>query len=103
MPILQSNVTSTGNTLYSSNGNTVITWVSLCNYTAGNITANLHVLQSGCSASNINMIACNVLITSGDTYQIYTGNEKLILANAQALYAIANANSMAATISYTSA
>jgi hypothetical protein len=49
------------------------------------------------------MIACNVLITSGDTYQIYTGNEKLILANAQALYAIANANSMAATISYTSA
>jgi hypothetical protein len=103
MPILQANVTTTGGNIYTSSGNTVITWVSLCNYTTGNITANLHVLQSGCSASNINMIACNVLITTGDTYQIYTGNEKLILTNAQTLYAVANANSLASTTSYTSA
>jgi hypothetical protein len=103
MPILQGSATTTGGNIYTSSGNTVITWVSLCNYTAANITANLHVLQTGCTAANINMIACNVLITSGDTYQIYTGNEKLILSNTQALYAVANANALAATVSYTSA
>ena len=103
MPILQGSATTTGGNIYTSSGNTVITWVSLCNYTAANITANLHVLQNGCSAANINMIACNVLIQSGDTYQIYTGNEKLILATTQALYAVANANALAATVSYTSA
>lgn len=103
MPITQTNVTTTGGNIYTSSGNTVVTWVSLCNFTTGNVTANLHVLQSGCSAANINMIACNVLITAGDTYQIYTGNEKLILNNSQALYAIANANSISATTSYTSA
>jgi hypothetical protein len=63
----------------------------------------VHVLASGASANSMNTIISNVLITIGDTYQIYTGNEKLLLDNAGAIYAIASANSLSAVTSYTSA
>ena len=79
MSINTANVTTTGGNIYTSSGNTVVTWLSLCNTTAGNITANVHVLASGASANSMNTIISNVLITIGDTYQIYTGNEKLLL------------------------
>ncbi len=103
MSITTANVTTTGGNIYSSSGNTVVTWTSLCNTTAGNITANVHVLASGATANAMNTIISNVLITSGDTYQIYTGNEKLLLDNGGALFAIANANAVSAVISFTSA
>lgn len=103
MSINTANVTTTGGNIYTSSGNTVVTWTSLCNTTAGNITANVHVLASGASANAMNTIISNVLITVGDTYQIYTGNEKLLLDNASAIYAIASANALSAVISYTSA
>ena len=103
MSINTANVTTTGGNIYSSSGNTVVTWLSLCNTTAGNITANVHVLASGDTANAMNTIISNVLITVGDTYQIYTGNEKILLDNAGAIYAIASANSLSAVTSYTSA
>lgn len=103
MPTISSNVTTVGGNVYSSSGNTVITWLSICNTTAANITANVHVLPNSGSANAQNTIASNVLITAGDTYQIYAGNEKLILDNGAAVYAIANANSLSAVTSYTSA
>jgi hypothetical protein len=103
MSINTANVTTTGGNIYTSSGNTVVTWLSLCNTTAGNITANVHVLASGATANSMNTIISNVLITIGDTYQIYTGNEKLLLDNAGAIYAIASANSLSAVTSYTSA
>lgn len=103
MSITTANVTTTGGNIYTSSGNTVITWLSLCNTTAGNIMANVHVLASGATANAMNTIISNVLITVGDTYQIYTGNEKLLLDNAGAIYAISNANSVSAVTSYTSA
>ena len=103
MSITTANVTTAGGNIYTSSGNTVVTWLSLCNTTAGNITANVHVLTSGATANAMNTIISNVLITVGDTYQIYTGNEKLLLDNAGAIYAIASANSISAVTSYTSA
>jgi hypothetical protein len=102
MSITTANITTSGGNIYTSTGNTVITWLSICNTTGGNITANVHVLTSGATANSMNTIASNVLITSGDTYQIYTGNEKLLLDNASAIYAIASANSLSAVTSYTS-
>jgi hypothetical protein len=103
MSIISSNITSAGQTVYTSSGNSVITWASITNWRAANITANVHVVALGNSVSNINMIVSNVLITSGDTYQIYTGNEKLVLGNGDFMYIISNANAMASTVSYTSA
>lgn len=103
MSIATANITTSGGNIYTSSGNTVITWLSICNATGGNVTANVHVLASGASANSMNTIASNVLITVGDTYQIYVGNEKLLLDNAGAIYAIANANALSAVTSYTSA
>jgi hypothetical protein len=102
MSIATANVTTVGGNIYASTGNTVVTWVSICNTTAANITANVHVLESGASANAINTIVSNVLITAGDTYQIYTGNEKLLLDNNGAIYAIANTNALSAVTSFTS-
>jgi hypothetical protein len=102
MSITSSSVTTTGGNVYTSSGNTVITWLSICNTTAGNLTANVHVLPSGASANVTNTIISNVLITGGDTLQVYMGNEKLLLDNGGAIYSIANANSLSAVISYTS-
>lgn len=103
MSIATASISTAGSNVYSSSGNTVVTWLSICNTTAGNITANVHVLVSGATANTENTIASNVLITSGDTYQIYTGNEKLLLDNNGAIYAVANANTLSAVTSYTSA
>lgn len=102
MSISTANISTTGGNIYTSTGNTVVTWLSICNATAGNITANVHVLASGATANTMNTIMSNVLITSGDTYQIYTGNEKILLDNGGALYAVANANALSAVTSYTS-
>lgn len=103
MSITTANITTVGGNVYTSTGNTVVTWLSICNTTGGNITANIHVLNSGGTANTLNTIASQVLITAGDTYQIYTGNEKILLDNNGAIYAIANANSLSAVTSYTTA
>lgn len=102
MSITTANITTDGGNIYTSTGNTVVTWLSICNTTAGNITANVHVLASGATANAMNTIISNVLITVGDTYQVYSGNEKILLDNGGAIYAIANANALSAVTSYTS-
>lgn len=97
-------ITDTGGNVYTSSGNTVITWLSMTNYSATDVAANVHVLSSGDTANAQNQILANTVITAGDTLQIYTGNEKLILANSSAIYAISNANTrLNAITSYTSA
>lgn len=104
MATTSSLITTAGNTVYTSSGNTVITWLSLTNYSAGNATANVHVVPSAGSANTQNTIISNVLITAGDTLQLYTGNEKLILENNTFVFAVCNANTaINAVTSYTSA
>lgn len=97
-------VTNTGGNVYTSTGNTVITWLSITNYTANTASANVHLLGTGQSANLQNMIAANVSITGGDTFQIYTFAEKLVLENATTIYVIANIDAtLNAVTSYTSA
>lgn len=86
-------VTNTGGNVYVSTGNTAVTWLSLTNYGAANVQANVHVLPSGGTANVQNQIVANIVVTPQDTYQIYVGNEKLILANSETIYIIANVNS----------
>ena len=47
MTIATSNVSTTTSPIYTSSGNTAITWLSLANYGVGNVTANVHVVPSG--------------------------------------------------------
>ena len=103
MTIQVGNVTTTAASVYTSVGNTAITFLSLCNYSAGNVAANVFVVPSGNSAGNTNIIINNINITVGDTYQLYAGAEKLLLNNGDSVQVNASANTAITTVtSYTS-
>jgi len=103
MTIQVGNVTTSATSVYTSVGNTAITFLSLCNYTAGNVVANVFVVPSGGSAGNTNIILSTLNITVGDTYQLYAGAEKLLLANGDSVRVNASANNAISTVtSYTS-
>jgi hypothetical protein len=104
MTIATANVTTATANVYASTGNTVVTFLSLCNYTASNVQANIFVVPSGGSAGNLTAVIANIEIAAQDTYQFYVGNEKLILGNNDSIQANASANnSISVLTSYTSA
>lgn len=103
MTIQVANVTNLGNTVYTSVGNTAITFLSICNYDAASgVTANVFVVPSGNSASTDNQILANLAVSAEDTYQLYAGGEKLLLGNGDFISIQANANTVTAVTSYTS-
>jgi len=103
MPIALGNVTSSAANVYVSNGNSAVTFLSLTNYSASNVTANLYVVPSGDTASNLNITLSELDITTKDTYQLYAASEKLLLNNGDAIVANAGAdNAISAVVSYTS-
>jgi len=112
MAITVANVTTAGNSVYTSSGNTVVTYLSLCNYGNTSVLLNIYVVpNSGGSpgtASNNNIAITSLELvsngtSSGDTYQFYVGNEKLILSNNDTIQVTSNANTVTAITSYTSA
>ena len=103
MSLTTANVTTSTANAYSSSGNTAVTFLSLANYSASNVTANVYVVPSGDSVGNLNIVVANLQITTSDTYQFYAGNEKLIMANGDTIQINASANNaIAAVVSYTS-
>lgn len=103
MPISTANVTTTNSAVYTSVGDTAVTFLSLANYSGGNVTANLYVVPSGNTAANTNIVLTSIEILSQDTYQLYAASEKLLLSNGDAIWVDASANSAVATVtSYTS-
>lgn len=103
MSLSTANVTTSTANAYVSSGDTAVTFLSLANYSASNVTANVYVVPSGDSVGNLNIVVANIQITTTDTYQLYAGNEKLILANGDSIRVDASANnSIAAVVSYTS-
>ena len=103
MPIALGNIAnSTATSAYTSVGNTAITFLSLTNYSASNVIANVFVVPSGDTAGNLNVILSQIEIATLDTYQLYAGGEKLLLDNGDSIQANANANSSITTVtSYT--
>ena len=81
MTIQTTLVTNSATTVYTSTNNTAITYMELTNVSAGALTVDIHVIPSGDSLSNKNIIAKTLSIAATDSYQIYTGGEKLLLAN----------------------
>lgn len=103
MPIATGNVTTAASAVYTSSGTTVLTFLSLCNYTAGNVVANIWVVPNGGSVGNLTAVVSSIEIAANDTYQFYVGNEKLVLGNGDTVRANANANNSITTVaSYTS-
>lgn len=103
MTIALGNLTTSAANIYVSDGNTAITFLSLTNYSASNVTANLYVVPSGETAGNLTLVLASLDITTSDTYQFYAGGEKLLLSNGDALVADASSdNSINSIVSYTS-
>jgi hypothetical protein len=95
------NVTTTIGNVYVSTGNTAVTFLTLCNYSAGNVIANVHVVPSGDSAANVNLVLSELEIAPNDTYQFYVGNEKLLLENDDSIQVNASGNTaLSAVTSY---
>ena len=103
MSISTANVTTSTANAYVSSGETAVTFLSLANYSASNVTANVYVVPSGNAVGNLNVVVANIQITTEDTYQFYAGNEKLVLASGDSIQVNASANNaIAAVVSYTS-
>ena len=101
MTISTVSVTTVGNTVYTSTGNTAITFLSLNNWGPANVTANLFAVPSGSSATTTNQVFYSLLLQSGDTYQIYAANEKLLLGPGDFISVNATANTVSAVTSFT--
>jgi hypothetical protein len=102
MTIATANVTTATGNVYVSGGNTAITSLTLCNHGMSNVTANLFVVPSGSSAGTSTQALYGLPLSSGDTYQIYAGGEKLLLSIGDSIQVDASANSVTAITSYTS-
>ena len=101
MTINVANVTTAGNVVYPSIGNTAVTYFALCNYGTGNVTANVYVVPSGQTIGNSNILVNQIVISPTDTFLLYIGAEKLLLGNGDSIQSSANANTVTSTTSYT--
>lgn len=96
-------ITTAGNIAYASIGNSAVTYMTLCNYTSGNVTANVYVVPNGETIGNTNIIIANLPLAGYDTYQLYQAAEKVLLGNGDTIQVSANANSAITTVvTYTS-
>jgi len=107
MAITTANVTTATGNVYSSSGNTAVTFLSLCNTGSTTITANVHIVPNGGTADVTNLHLIGLEITAngantGDTYQVYAGGEKLLLGDGDTIQASSSANTVTAITSYTS-
>ena len=108
MSITTTDVTSSGNTIYTSSGSTAITWLSLCNYGDSSANCSVYVVPNGDTAANSNIILTQLELLAatangtGDTYQLYSAGEKLLLDTGDTIYATSDANTVTAVVSYTS-
>jgi hypothetical protein len=92
MTISVANVTTAATSVYTSSGNTAVSFMSLCNYSGNTVTANVFVVPNGGSAGNSTVVLANLELTSEDTYQFYAGGEKLLLSNGDSVRVSASDN-----------
>jgi len=102
MTIATFSLTTTANVIYTSVGNTAITSLTMCNWGAGNVYANLYVVPSGQSPDTTNIALSNIAIPLSETAQMYMFSEKLLLGPGDTICANASANTVTAITSYTS-
>jgi len=102
MTIQTTAVSNSATTVYSSTNNTAITYMELTNVSGGALTVDIHVIPNGDSLSNTNIIAKTLSIATLDSYQLYTGGEKLLLANGDTVQVTASAaTGINAVVSFT--
>ena len=102
MTIQTTAVSNSATTVYTSTNNTAITYMELTNVSGGALTVDIHVVPSGDGVTNTNIIAKTLSIATLDSYQLYTGGEKLLLANGDTIQITASAaTGINAVVSFT--
>ncbi len=95
-------VGNSNTTVYTSSNSSAITDLTLCNYSASTVTISLHVVPSGGTVANGNIMLKDLSIVAGDTYVLYGGAEKILLDNNDFINVICSATtSVTAITSYT--
>ena len=94
--------TSTAGNIYTSSGNTAITSLTMCNWGPTQVYANLYVVPNGNVPGTGTIALSNVLITSGETAQLYMFAEKLLLGPNDTIRANVSNVTVTAITSYTS-
>jgi hypothetical protein len=90
MAINTTDITNSATTIYTSSGNSAVTYCTITNVSASAISCDIHVVPSGDSVGNINCVAKTLEIAATDTYQLYAGGEKLLLENSDFISVTAN-------------
>ena len=102
MTIATYSVTTVTGNAYISGGNTAITSLTLCNWGPANVTVNLYVVPNTYAADTSTQALYSLPIYSGDTAQLYTFAEKLLLADGDSIQIDATENTITSITSYTS-
>jgi hypothetical protein len=99
MSLINAALTTSIANIYVSSGNTVISAMYFCNYSASTVSFNLYAVPTATVASNSNIIYSAIQLAAGDTYVVDW--EKLVLSNGDTLQANATSStSITSTISY---
>ena len=93
MTIAVTAVTNSLTTVYTSTNNTAITYLNVTNSSGGAITVDIHVIPSGSTASTTNLVAKTLSISATDSYQLYSGGEKLLFENGDFIQIVASSAS----------
>ena len=98
MAVTTANVSTTDTTVYTSSGNSAVTFSTLTNYSSSAVEVDVHIVPSGDAVGNLNLIIANLSITAEDTHQLYAGGEKLLLENGDTIVVSASANTAVAAV-----
>ena len=89
-------------TVYSSSGDSAVTYLSLCNFSASPVTLDVHLCPSDAAVSTENIIISQLTIPADDSYVLYGAGEKILLSNTDAIKIVAGtASAVSAVTSYT--
>ena len=93
MTIAVTAVSNSLTTVYTSTNNTAITYLNLTNSSGGAITVDIHVIPNGGTAGTTNLVGKTLSIAATDSYQLYSGGEKLLFENGDFIQVVASAAS----------
>ena len=95
-------IADSATTVYTSTGQSAVTYISITNYTASAVTVDINIVPSGDTVGDENIVASELTVDANDTYFFYGGVEKLLLDASDSISATANtASSLNCVVSYT--
>lgn len=102
MAIINTVAGTTPTTVYTSNGDSAVTFISFCNTSALPVQMTLYIVPNGNSPGDDNTVIAELEIQSKNTYEFYHGAEKIILSNGDFIAVMASdINAITTVVSYT--